>query len=135
MRGRKFALDRANGKILGVCAGLAETTGWDVTLIRVALVVVTIAVHGLFPLTLVAYAAAYFVARSGKVGGAKAGSGIKGPSPSAASRASGSAASRASGSAASLRGSMTELDRRLAEIETYVTSPNHQLASEIDALR
>jgi phage shock protein C len=132
MRGRKFALDRANGKILGVCAGLAEATGWDVTLIRVALVVVTIAVHGLFPLTLVAYAAAYFVARSGiarsgRVRGAKAGSALKGHSDSAGSRAS--------VSAASLRGSMTELDRRLAEVETYVTSPNHQLASEIDALR
>ena len=127
MRGRKFALDRANGKILGVCAGLAETTGWDVTLIRVALVVATIAVHGLFPLTLVAYGAAWFVARSGKVRGAKAGSATKEPSASAASGAS--------VSAASLRGSMTEIDRRLAEIETYVTSPNHQLAREIDALR
>jgi hypothetical protein len=30
---------------------------------------------------------------------------------------------------------MTDVDRRLAEIETYVTSPNHQLAREIDALR
>jgi phage shock protein C len=117
MRGNKFALDRANGKILGVCAGLAEATGWDVTLIRVALVVVTLA--GLFPWTLIAYAAAYFVAKPVKIRGLE-------------SRPGKAAASI---SAASLKASMTEVDRRLAEIETYVTSPNHQLAREIDALR
>ncbi len=31
-----FTLDKANGKIMGVCAGLAEATGADATLIRLA---------------------------------------------------------------------------------------------------
>ena len=35
---RPFALDRANGKLMGVCAGLAETTGTDATLVRLAAV-------------------------------------------------------------------------------------------------
>jgi phage shock protein PspC (stress-responsive transcriptional regulator) len=31
-----FTLDKANGKIMGVCAGLAGKTGADATLIRLA---------------------------------------------------------------------------------------------------
>ena len=33
-----FTLDRANGKMMGVCAGLAGATGADATLIRLAAV-------------------------------------------------------------------------------------------------
>ena len=35
----RFALDRSQGKIMGVCAGAAEATGADVTLIRLAAVI------------------------------------------------------------------------------------------------
>ena len=31
-----FTLDKANGKVMGVCAGLADATGADATLIRLA---------------------------------------------------------------------------------------------------
>ena len=31
-----YALDKSNAKMLGVCAGLARTTGWDLLLVRVA---------------------------------------------------------------------------------------------------
>jgi phage shock protein C len=31
-----FTLDKANGKLMGVCAGLAARTGTDATLIRLA---------------------------------------------------------------------------------------------------
>lgn len=34
-----FALDRSNGKLMGVCAGAARATGADVTLVRLAAVV------------------------------------------------------------------------------------------------
>ncbi len=33
---RRFTLDRRNGKVMGVCAGLARSTDVDVTLVRVA---------------------------------------------------------------------------------------------------
>ncbi len=33
-----FTLDKANGKMMGVCAGLAAATGADATLIRLAAV-------------------------------------------------------------------------------------------------
>jgi len=35
---QRFALDRSQGKIMGVCAGAAEATGVDVTLLRLAAV-------------------------------------------------------------------------------------------------
>jgi phage shock protein C len=33
-----FTLDKANGKLMGVCAGLADKAGADATLIRLAAV-------------------------------------------------------------------------------------------------
>ncbi|MDB5693307.1 MAG: PspC protein [Alphaproteobacteria bacterium] len=115
-RGRKFTLDRANGKLMGVCAGIAEATGWDATLIRVGFVVATIA--GGFPWTLLAYAV---LAWAGK--------------PKAADRFDGLGMAVPKRSAFEARRSMTDLDRRLAEVETYVTSQNVSLAREIESLR
>jgi phage shock protein C len=31
----RFYLDKRNGKIMGVCAGIADYFGWDVTLVRI----------------------------------------------------------------------------------------------------
>jgi phage shock protein C len=30
-----YTLDKGNAKILGVCSGLARSTGWDPTLVRI----------------------------------------------------------------------------------------------------
>lgn len=35
---RRYALDRTHGKLMGVCAGLARSTGLDPTLVRLAAV-------------------------------------------------------------------------------------------------
>ena len=40
-RGR-FEVDRTEGKLLGVCAGLANYTGVDPTIVRLALVALTL---------------------------------------------------------------------------------------------
>ena len=48
-----FTLDRRNGKIMGVCAGIANRTGLDVTILRVALVLLTLCALG--PIGVVAY--------------------------------------------------------------------------------
>ncbi|MDQ8757140.1 PspC domain-containing protein [Sphingosinicella sp. LHD-64] len=48
-----YALDRSNGKVLGVCAGLARTTGWDPLVIRIGVVLATLFALG--PLAIVAY--------------------------------------------------------------------------------
>ena len=42
----RFALDKPNGKLMGVCAGFARWANFDVTLTRVALVVLTLASGG-----------------------------------------------------------------------------------------
>lgn len=43
---RKFYLDKQNGKIFGVCAGIADYFDWDVTLVRVLVVAGTIVAGG-----------------------------------------------------------------------------------------
>ena len=109
--GRKFELDRANGKLWGVCAGIANLTGWDVTLVRVGAVLVTLA--GAFPWTLIAYAIAAFVAKPGR---AERKLSLRRAAPA-------------------VRDEMREIDRRMAEVESFVTSSNGRLAQEIDSLR
>jgi phage shock protein C len=39
---RRFRLDKANGKLMGVCSGIAVTFGLDATLVRAAFVVGTL---------------------------------------------------------------------------------------------
>ncbi|MET0371708.1 MAG: PspC domain-containing protein [Sphingobium sp.] len=55
-----FTLDRPNGKIMGVCAGISNRSGIDVTLIRVALVLLTLCALG--PIGVVAYLLAGWLA-------------------------------------------------------------------------
>lgn len=54
-----FLLDRANGKAMGVCAGLSRSTGVDVTILRLAAV---IALFVAAPLTILLYLVAGLVA-------------------------------------------------------------------------
>ena len=50
-----FALDKINGKLMGVCAGLARSTGADATLVRILALVSVFALGGLMiPLYLLA---------------------------------------------------------------------------------
>ena len=49
----RYALDRSNAKMLGVCAGLARSTGWDPTLVRIGAVLATLFLLG--PLAILAY--------------------------------------------------------------------------------
>ncbi len=48
MEGR-FLVNRSNGKVMGVCAGLADYSGFDVTLIRVAVIAATLATGPVVP--------------------------------------------------------------------------------------
>lgn len=116
MRGNRFEVDRENGKLLGVCAGIANHMGWDPTIVRIALVVVT--VMGGFPWTLIAYGVAFMVGKPrGHVGYAPA-------------RTTSRNVSREES-----RERMRNLDLRMQAVETYVTSSNSSLAREIEQLR
>lgn len=54
-----FALDKNSGRMMGVCAGIARSTGFDVTVVRVAAVLATLCLTGL---TIPAYLVAGLVA-------------------------------------------------------------------------
>ena len=119
----RFYLDKQDAKVKGVCAGVADYTGIDVTMVRIALVVLTFATSGW---VLIAYVAAAWLAPVKPVGlyqspdDAKFWQGVR---------------SNPTRSTAEVRSKFRDLDRRLADIETHYTSRNTALASEIDSLR
>ena len=56
----RYALDRSNGKILGVCAGLARSTGWDPLAIRLG----TALAAFLFPVAILLYLVTGWIAET-----------------------------------------------------------------------
>ena len=48
----RYALDKQEAKLLGVCAGLARTTGWDPMMVRVGAVLATLFLLGPFAVLL-----------------------------------------------------------------------------------
>ena len=109
-----FYLDKANGKVLGVCAGLANHMNWDPTFVRVAVVLLTLVT---FPWGLLAYGAAAMIGKKRPdVYGDEAVRPLR-------------------TSTYELNRSMRDIDRRMAEVETYVTTQNSGLAREIESLR
>jgi phage shock protein C len=112
---KKFYLDKQNAKFMGVCSGIANYFGVDPTFVRIGAVVVTLL--GAFPWTLVAYGVAVWAAK------AKPALSYEGETHVPRT------------STSDLRQNMRDIDRRMAEVEQYVTSSNNSLASEIEKLR
>jgi phage shock protein C len=120
----RFYRDKRNGKFFGVCAGIADYTGFDVTLVRVCfLAAVFMSGGSILPF----YAITAFVSPTKPHSlelrdkeekhfwqGVRA-------SPAQATR--------------DIRSRFKDIDRRLADIESYVTTENRSLAREIDQLR
>ena len=123
-RRTKFYLDKQNRKWLGVCAGIADYTGFDVLWVRIGTVLVTL--MGAFPWTLIAYWLTAWLAEKKPLGlyddadDAKFWQGVR-QSPARTTR--------------DVRARFRDIDRRLADVETYYTSRNSSLANEIDSLR
>ncbi|MBN2972243.1 envelope stress response membrane protein PspC [Roseomonas aeriglobus] len=119
----KFYTDKPNGKWMGVCAGIADYTGIDVTLVRVGMVLLTVVSNGI---ALIGYVAAGWLAPKKPYDlyetpdQEKFWQGVR---------------SNPKRSTAEVRSKFRELDRRLADIETHYTSRNTRLAEEIEALR
>ena len=102
-----FSLDKRRGKLMGVCAGIANYFNIDVTFVRVALVVVTLL--GAFPWTLIAYGVVAWAAKP--------------------------RAEEARISTSKLHAEMRDIDRRMAEVDSYVAASDNSLAREIERLR
>jgi phage shock protein C len=114
---KRFYLDKANGRIFGVCSGIARHMGWDPTFVRVGMVLITLL--GAFPWTLIAYGVAAVIGKNRPSGGYD----------------EEASAPPIRTSTFELNRSMRDIDRRMAEVETYVTAQNVGLAREIESLR
>jgi phage shock protein C len=120
----RFYRDKRHGKVLGVCAGIADYTGFDVTLVRILFFAAVIMGSGA-PLLL------YFITAMmtpdkpqelelEDVEERQFWQGVR-ASPRR--------------SANDIRSRLRDIDRRLADIESYVTTENRSLAREIEQLR
>jgi phage shock protein C len=110
-RGTSFEVDRAEGKVLGVCAGIANRTGLDVTIIRVA--VVLAALIGSFIWVAILYFGAALVGSQGHR----------------------FVRSRREEQADDVRELIRSHDDRMQAIETSVSGSNSRHAREIEELR
>ena len=126
-RRTRFYLDKQNGKVLGVCAGIADYTGLDVLLVRVGFVLFNFATASFGGFGVAAYFLVAWLAdkkpreldyedREDRQFWQKV-------------------RARPGASIRDVRASFRDIDRRLADVETHFTSQNRRLADEIEALR
>jgi len=123
-RRTKFYLDKQHAKWKGVCAGIADYTGIDPTIVRIAMVLGTVMGSGAL---IVVYIVAALVApvkpaelSSQTAEDAKFWQGVR-ASPRRTVR--------------DVRSKFRDLDRRVADVEAYVTTSNSSLSREIEKLR
>ncbi|MGE3692006.1 MAG: envelope stress response membrane protein PspC [Novosphingobium sp.] len=120
----RFYRDKQNGKILGVCAGIADYTGVDVLWVRLATVFLTIT--GMSWAIIPAYVLVGLFAD-------------KKPPQLYIDREEQQFWQRVRQSpgrtAREVRAQFRDIDRRLAEVEAFYVSSNPRLAAEIEQLR
>jgi phage shock protein C len=120
----RFYLDKQNKKWLGVSAGIADYTGLDVTLVRIGFLLLTLLGSGA---GLIAYLVTAWMApvkprelayenKEDK----QFWQGVR-TNPRRTTRM--------------VRSKIRDIDRRLADVETYVTSSHGRLSREIEQLR
>lgn len=120
----RFYRDKQNGKLMGVCAGIAEYTGVNALWVRLGAVFVTI--MGLGWATIPAYFLVGLFADKkpvhlyGDVHEQQFWQRVR-QSPTRTAR--------------EVRASLRDIDRRLAEVEEYYVSNNPRLSAEIEKLR
>lgn len=119
----RFYRDKINGKFLGICAGIADYTGIDVTWVRICTVALTLMGVGfVIPVYFVAAMLApvkpphLYADRNED----RFWQGVR-QSPRRTTR--------------DVRAQFRDIDRRLADIEHYYVSSNPRLAAEIEQLR
>jgi len=118
----KFYLDKQNGKLFGVCAGIADYTGIDVLLVRIGTVVLFFATG--WPILI--YPLIAWMAEN------KPRDLYSSPEDQ---RFWQGVRSNPRRTTTEVRSKFRDIDRRLADIETMYTSRNTRLADEIDSLR
>jgi phage shock protein C len=120
----KFYRDKRNGKFMGVCAGIADYTGLDVTLVRIMFLGAMFMSGGsVLPLYLIAGFVADDKPRELVYEDREEQRFWQGVRQSPAR------------TARDIRSRLRDIDRRLIDIESYVTTENRSLAREIEQLR
>jgi phage shock protein C len=120
----RFYKDRRSGKVMGVCAGIADYTGFDVTLVRILLILgIFMGGGALIPV----YFLTGWIAqdkprelRSEDPEERRFWQGVR-QSPTRTAR--------------DIRARLRAIDRRLADVESYVLTNNRSLDREIEQLR
>lgn len=115
--------DKQNGKVLGVCSGIADYTGVDVLWVRLATLALMIT-QG-WPI-LVYIALGVFVGKKPAY--------LYSADPQE-NQYWQRVRQNPKRSAREIRGQMKDVDRRLAEVESYYVSSNPRLNAEIEQLR
>jgi phage shock protein C len=120
----KFYKNKRQGKVMGVCAGIADYTGLDVTIVRIAFVVALLmSSFSILPVYFIAGWIADDTPREVALESAderRFWQGVR-QSPARTAR--------------DIRARFREIDRRLADVESYTLSANRSLANEIERLR
>ena len=119
----RFYRDKVNGKLMGVCAGIADYTGVNVLWVRLGAVFLTLAGIGFLPflyLGIGIFAAKKPAHLYGDRQEQKFWQGVR-QSPTRTAR--------------EVRARFREIDRRLAEVEAFYVSSNPRLSAEIERLR
>ena len=120
----RFYRDKVNGKIMGVCAGIADYTGVDVLWVRLG--AIALALMGMAGVIIPAYFITGFFANRKPShlyvdrGEQKFWQGVR-QSPGRTAR--------------EVRANFRDIDRRLADIETFYVTSNPRLSAEIERLR
>ena len=120
----RFYRDKRNGKVLGICSGIADYTGFDVTLVRICFIAAVVMSGGsVLPIYVIAAFIAPDKPRELAFADAEERQFWQGVRASPAR------------SARDIKSRLRDIDRRLADIESYVTTENRSLANEIEQLR
>jgi phage shock protein C len=120
----RFYRDKRNGKIMGVCAGIADYTGFDVALVRIAMVAAFFLSSGsILPVYFIAGFIAPNKPRELEM------TDVEEQQFWRQVRTSPTRTAR------DIRLRLKDIDRRLGDVESYVTTENRSLAREIEQLR
>jgi len=120
----RFYRDKRNGKVLGICAGIADYTGFDVSLVRITLIAaVFLSSGGILPVYFIAGWIAPDQPRELDTSDVQERDFWRSVRQSPAR------------TARDIRLRLKDIDRRLGDIESYVTTENRSLAREIEQLR
>ena len=121
----QFYLDKSNAKLAGVCAGIADYTGVDAFWIRLGAVLLTL--FG-FWLTIPIYIAIMVLAD-------KRPNYLYSPEEEERLLLRMERRRARQGRSTRLRSEVSDMDRRVADLEAHYTSSNSRLAAEIESLR